>query len=492
MAFPTVQTTSEDSEATATTSHVYTLPASIAVGDLILIVAARGSGVSAFNTLTGWTEIVDDGLANGVTVWARTADGTEGSTVTFTSAASTRSAAILYRISGAEPVATRAPEISTVATGSSTAPNATTVTPTGGAKDYLWISLFARSGEEADDDTWVTSAPTTPSAFSNLLQKACGVAGTNLGGMIAAAQLQSNAASMDAGAFTCATGGWRAHTIAIHPRSFATLERSTAASAATGIATAATFWSIFTGAAASAATGAIATAGEVIHVFARSTAAAATGAVSTAGQRDLLRAAATSATGAISTAPQRELQRSTSADATGAIASDGFAILERSAALAASGAVASAPQRDLLRSTSLAATGDINATGAIEGGFITHTRSASLDATGAVVVAGEFWSTLERAVDVGAVAGIASDAERDLLRSALITASGQVATSSLIVHDRAALLAAVTGISAAPEGDPWTYDPDANWTYSGVATFAYAGGTASTYGDVPDWTYNGG
>jgi hypothetical protein len=221
VAFPTVQgTPAETAVSTAGSSHAINLPASIVAGELLLIVTAKGTPAitnAGFNTLAGWTEIVDEIVSLGITIWARTATGSEGATVTMTSDQNIRSASIAYRIAGAQPVATQAPELSTVATGSSTSPNATTCTPTGGARDYLWISLFNRSGEEADDDTWCSAAPSTPSAFSNLVQKACGTAGTNLAGMIACAQLASNAASLDAGAFTCDTGAWRAYTIAIHP-----------------------------------------------------------------------------------------------------------------------------------------------------------------------------------------------------------------------------------------------------------------------------------
>lgn len=214
MTFPTVQTTNETAVSTAGTSHAINLPTGIAAGDLIVILLDKGSTAATFNSLAGWTEVVDENSANGITVWARDADGSEGATVTFTSSASTRSASISYRITGAATTAQQLPELSTVATGSSTAPDATTCTPTGGVKDYLWITFFGRAGEEADDDTWATSAPTN---YSNLLQKACGVAGTNLGGIIASAERTNNAASEDAGAFTIATGSWRAYTLAIHP-----------------------------------------------------------------------------------------------------------------------------------------------------------------------------------------------------------------------------------------------------------------------------------
>lgn len=215
MAFPTIQATNESSTNTAGTSHTVSLPTGITAGDLLIVFFAIGSTAATVNALTGWTELVDAGVANGTVILCRTADGTEGASIILTTSASTRDASISYRISDAENVATRTPELSTVATGTSTAPNPTTCTPTGGAKDYLWIAQFSNGGEEADDDTWVTSAP---AGYTGLLQKSCGTVGTNLGGMCATASMTANAASEDPGAFTqVASLAWRAFTVAIHP-----------------------------------------------------------------------------------------------------------------------------------------------------------------------------------------------------------------------------------------------------------------------------------
>jgi hypothetical protein len=211
---PVVVNTNETAVSTAGTSHQINLPASLVSGNLILILLDKGSTAATFNALAGWTEVVDENLANGITVWCRQSDGAEGATVTFTSSASTRSASIAYQIAFAQNPGTQLPELSTVATGSSTTPNATTCTPTGGAREYLWITFFGRDGEAADDDTWVTA---TPTSFTNRLAKACGTVGTNLGGLIASAQQVLNAASLDAAAFTATTGAWRAYTIAVHP-----------------------------------------------------------------------------------------------------------------------------------------------------------------------------------------------------------------------------------------------------------------------------------
>jgi hypothetical protein len=216
VASPVVAGTAETAVSTASTSHPWTLPGSIAAGDLLIAVAGKGSALATWNALTGWTELTDENVAAGLFIAYRWADGTEGATVTFTASAATRSAAIIYRITGAENPATQAPQIGTVATGSGTTPNPPSVAVTGGSKDILAIACFSRDGEEADDDTWTTAAPTS---YTNLLQKACGIAGTNLAGMIASAERQVTTATEDPATFTVATGGWRAQTIVVHPSS---------------------------------------------------------------------------------------------------------------------------------------------------------------------------------------------------------------------------------------------------------------------------------
>lgn len=214
MASPVVQAVAETAVSTASTTHTINLPASIAAGDLLILILSKGSVAATINAHADWTELLDENLAIGFYIAYRWATGSEGATTTLTSSANTRSATLAYRISGAADPATQPPQIATTATGSSTTPNSDNISPTGGAKDYLFISTFGRGGEEADDDTWVTAAP---SGYSNLLQKACGVAGTNLGGMVAAAERAANTASENPLTFTAATGSWRAQTIAIHP-----------------------------------------------------------------------------------------------------------------------------------------------------------------------------------------------------------------------------------------------------------------------------------
>ena len=120
--------------------------------------------------------------------------------------------------------ATRAPQIGTTATGSSTTPNPPSVTPSMGPQEYLAVTFCGSAGEQADDGSYCTGFP-SGYALANL-EKTCGIAGTNLGGMIAcaAANLQQGTA-IDPGTFTVSENNtWRSQTIIIHPLALNTAE----------------------------------------------------------------------------------------------------------------------------------------------------------------------------------------------------------------------------------------------------------------------------
>lgn len=225
MAFPVIESTTESSTNTAGTSHAITLPASIAATDLVLIIMDIGSTAATLNALTDWGEILDENSANGLKILWYTGAGVPGNP-TFTSSASTRSASIAFRISGVSKSIT--PQIGTTATGTSATPDPPTVTPSGSVvKDYLFIAFFGAAGEEADDNTW-SDTPPTNYLPSPPLQKACGTAGTNLGGLIAAASRQLNTGSAeDPGTFTKdVSAAWRAQTIIVHPLISATVDQA--------------------------------------------------------------------------------------------------------------------------------------------------------------------------------------------------------------------------------------------------------------------------
>jgi hypothetical protein len=209
-------TTSVSSAATTWNINV----GSPAVGNL-LIVLARFGGAPGTVTFTGYTSLngstgdATDASDDSTFVFYRWADGAEGATDTLTCTNSVKGAAICWVITGAVDPATQAPEISTVAIGTTTAntanPNA--VTPTGGSKDYLFLALGAQDGEVGA----YTGAPTN---YANLVAANSGTAGlpaTNV--QLGGASRQLTAASDDPGAFThaAAAAGWTAYTVAVHP-----------------------------------------------------------------------------------------------------------------------------------------------------------------------------------------------------------------------------------------------------------------------------------
>jgi hypothetical protein len=221
VAFPVVEATNKSANTTAGTSHVVSLPTGIVAGHLLIaLVASGGTNAQQFDVSgVGWSELVDENATFGMHVFYRWADGSEGSTVTFTCTGSSRTAHITYRISGAVNPATQVPQISAVSVGAaSNNPNPNTVTPTGGAKDYLWITFFANGGtEEADDNTWANNAATN---YGNLLQSTSGTGGTNVGAVLASSHRTNNAASEDAVwpvGSTDISATWRAFTLAVHP-----------------------------------------------------------------------------------------------------------------------------------------------------------------------------------------------------------------------------------------------------------------------------------
>lgn len=219
MAFPAVRSSNESSTNTAGTTHTLNYPGTISAGDTLLILLGKGSVAATMDAVADWTEIVDENSARGGFIAWKKATGSETGTINFTSSASTKSASVMYAISGATDPTVTPPQASTVATDTSDAPNPTTCTPTGGAKDYKWITFFilGGTGEELDDDTWCNNAAT---GYSNLLQKTSGVAGTNIGAYIASCDRNNNAPSEDAewpAGTTDQSLAWRAWTIALHP-----------------------------------------------------------------------------------------------------------------------------------------------------------------------------------------------------------------------------------------------------------------------------------
>jgi hypothetical protein len=219
MASPVVQEAIESSTPTAGTTHTVTLPIATA-GQLLIIILDKGSTAATINAHASLTELLDENAGNGLYIAYRWMDGTEPASYDLISSAITRSAQIAYRISGAENPSTTAPQIGTTATGTSATPDPPASAAPPSSKDYLFIAFAGMAGEELDDDTWGNTPPSsyTPSPPR---QKACGTAGTNLGGLILSAERAfTTGVAENPGTFGVdVSAAWRAQTIIVHPSS---------------------------------------------------------------------------------------------------------------------------------------------------------------------------------------------------------------------------------------------------------------------------------
>lgn len=221
MAFPIDANRLATNGSTAADPAVVNLVSGITVGDLLVtFFAAENTLVSAGGMPSGWTTIFEDQFTTTNTtnppissLVCRLADGTEGASISFDIANSAKFTGISWRITGAEDPAVQLPQFSTMTEGQSATPDPGTGTPTGGAKDYLWLWLGTWEGEQ-------TSPPTgNPTNFSNPVGADTGTGGAVAANhRIAGASRQFNAASLDPGSWTISVAdAWFAWTVAVHP-----------------------------------------------------------------------------------------------------------------------------------------------------------------------------------------------------------------------------------------------------------------------------------
>lgn len=212
MAFPQVVgiTTTEDGN--QVNDLVVNYPASPVTGNLLFCLVRHATS-SAATWPGGWNELFGGVLTDWVSFAWRKVDGTEGATFTVSQSSAARGVAVLYEISGAEDPDVQVPEFSTEVIGTSTQPNPGELTPTGGAKDYLWLWWGSWQGE-------ATSPPSgNPTDYSTPTGASTGTAGgTASNCRIGTAERELNASSEDPGAWTIDdSDDWAAFTIAIHP-----------------------------------------------------------------------------------------------------------------------------------------------------------------------------------------------------------------------------------------------------------------------------------
>lgn len=153
MAFPSVRGSPATTGLTNGASSIdVLLPATIEAGDTLVIWIRTSTGATAYGFPGGWTVLVneDEGAAgtDRIGLAYKKADGTEDGTTVNVTTPTSKSVAIAWAIQNAADPTVMAPEISTKATGTTDVPDPTTCTPTGGAKDYLWLWLGSWEGEQ--------------------------------------------------------------------------------------------------------------------------------------------------------------------------------------------------------------------------------------------------------------------------------------------------------------------------------------------------------
>ena len=205
---PVVRSRTTSSENAAVTSHTVSLPSDIEAGDLLIAAVTTDGTIITFPA--GWNTILSQAAASGsqMKIAYRDADGTEGATITVTTALAAESTHASLRIYGAEDPGTQAPEGSSTFGDTTTDPiNPPSLTPTGGRKNYLWLSFAAFAQPPA------VSAFAVPAPYINPQYEADGAAF-----VMTTCERTKLAASEDPGEYTVnGSREWIGATVAVHP-----------------------------------------------------------------------------------------------------------------------------------------------------------------------------------------------------------------------------------------------------------------------------------
>jgi len=211
VSFPVVVASAVSSRATSVVDDDVTLPAGVAVGDLLLVFHHSDGALT--RTFPGsWVEIKDassSGDASTIGVAYLIAAGGE-TTVTVTKSIAERFSAIAIRILASSWHGTSAPEISSGATGSTANPDPDAVTASWGAENNLFIA--AHNHNNAAGGISTTAYPTN---YADNQIESPDVASAGRG---AIASRELAASNDDPGTFTLSVSdAWWAGTIAVRP-----------------------------------------------------------------------------------------------------------------------------------------------------------------------------------------------------------------------------------------------------------------------------------
>ena len=218
MAFPTINAITESAITVAGTSG--TINFADNAGDRVVIfISFNTDAAQDIDSLSD--DFVDlTETTNNFHIVYKDLDGSEGGTLAIGYSLSGKFSAIAINYDAGTFDPGTPPEFSTLTTAAGGSggqnPNSGELVPSWGADDTGWISAFHQDGEELDDDTWCTAAPTD---FEDLTQTSTGTAGgSSTNGQCGAATQFVNASSLNPAAFTCVQDrGWEAYTVGIRP-----------------------------------------------------------------------------------------------------------------------------------------------------------------------------------------------------------------------------------------------------------------------------------
>ncbi len=196
-------------------SYLYALPTGIVAGDLLVMIVGTDDNTNSqvLNDHPDWTRFLGDAPSSGTATircaaYYRIADGTEGSTETFSWNVTETSAGVLLRISGQDATTPIVGAVIDSVETESASPNPPASNP-GTSNDYLWITGFCSDG--GNDAT----TPYHPAGYTAVHQATGGYSGSNI---IAVAQKTATASSEDPGAMSLAAAeGHVGFTFAINP-----------------------------------------------------------------------------------------------------------------------------------------------------------------------------------------------------------------------------------------------------------------------------------
>lgn len=195
-----VEATATTADSGTATTHIVNLPSGIQSGELLIVAAAAGGTWGPNISAPGWSGSSDGATGVKAGVFYRTADGTEGTTVTFTSPTSQTICFVAARISGW----TGSIESGAFASGNSTNADPPALAPSWQPAKTLYMVLGIVQGVDS------ISAISSGYGNSNIVTTSSGTFGTLGVGFLTAA-----VASENPGAFISTSNYWGANTYAI-------------------------------------------------------------------------------------------------------------------------------------------------------------------------------------------------------------------------------------------------------------------------------------